>query len=110
MVELWGVSVRSVGIYLLLLGNGTTRVAGSVQKGTDAKSPQGRPTRLAGYGLKVGGGRTRIRSQTISIAVFLIRVHPNITNADVLLFLVNIASLNIIYCDSLKLFSFAFSW
>jgi hypothetical protein len=51
-------------------------VAGSVPKGTDAKSPQERPTRLAGYGLKVGGGRTRIRTRIFLkiIQVFLMFV------------------------------------
>ena len=42
-------------------------MVGSVQKSSDSKSPQGRRPRFAGYGLQIGGGRTRIRTRVFGL-------------------------------------------
>ena len=47
--------------------NGSARMVGSVQKSSDSKSPQGRSPRFAGYGLQIGGGRTRIRTRVFGL-------------------------------------------
>ena len=49
-------------------------MAGSVPKGTDAKSPQERPTRLAGYGLQMGSGRTSLRREKSSAVLYHCKV------------------------------------
>ena len=54
-------------LHLELIEIGSTRMVGSVQKGSDSKSPQGRSPRFAGYGLQIGGGRTRIRTRVSSL-------------------------------------------